>query len=93
MSVQFWTKVIKEKLLESKTLQTQAKNNSKEQLRSSPDLLLNSQYAYMDALDAHKTMSSQALNDTNLQRKILDLLIDKWDLWEELKEKAEASGI
>ena len=84
--------VIKEKLLESKTLQMQAKNNTKEQLRSSPDLLLNSQNAYMDAFEAHKSMSSQALNDSNIQQKILDLLIDKWDLWEELKEKAEASG-
>ena len=46
----------------------------------------------MDAFEAHKSMSSQALNDSNIQQKILDLLIDKWDLWEELKEKAEASG-
>ena len=78
--------------MESKTLQMQAKNNTKEQLRSSPDLLLNSQNAYMDAFEAHKSMSSQALNDSNIQHKILDLLIDKWDLWEELKEKAEASA-
>ena len=47
----------------------------------------------MDAFDAHRTMSNQAMNDSNIQQKILDLLIDKWDLWEELKEKAEESDL
>ena len=83
--------VIKEKLLESKTLQNQAKTSNKEELRNSPDLLSNSMDAYMDSLDAHRSMSTQVLNDPYAQQAILDLLIDKWDLWEELKKRASDS--
>ena len=83
--------VIKEKLLESKTLQEQAKNSNKKELRDSPDLLTNSMDAYMDSLDAHRSMSTQVLNDPYCQQAILDLLIDKWDLWEELKKRADES--
>jgi type I restriction enzyme R subunit len=55
--------VLKGKLLESEMLVQQAANNSKEQFANSPDLtndaLMN---AIMDALDAHTTMSTQALD-------------------------------
>ncbi len=81
--------VIKDKLLESRTLQAQAKNNNKEELRKSPDLLTSSMDAYMDALEAHKSMSTQVINNPYNQQAILDLLIDKCGLWEELKKKAE----
>ena len=47
--------------------------------------------AYMDSLDAHRSMSTQVLNDPYCQQAILDLLIDKWDLWEELKKRADES--
>ena len=54
--------VIKGKLLESATLQQQAAHNSKEQFASSPDLNTELLNAIMGALDAHTTMSTQALN-------------------------------
>jgi len=57
--------VIRTKLLASPTLQKQAANNTKEQFATSPDLgseLLN---AIMSSLDAHTTMSTQALNSAH----------------------------
>ena len=45
--------VIRNKLLESKTLQQQAASNSKEQFASSPDLVRAQQDAIINALDAH----------------------------------------
>ena len=54
--------VIKGKLLESETLAEQATNNTKEQFSNSPDLAKAILDAVIDALDAHTTMSQQALD-------------------------------
>jgi type I restriction enzyme, R subunit len=59
--------VIKGKLLESETLRQQAANNSKEQFANSPDLKTALLDAIMSALDAHTTMSTQALNSPTVQ--------------------------
>ena len=80
--------VIRNKLLESETLQQQAASNSKEQFASSPDLARAQQDAIIDALDAHQAMSSQALNSPDLQRRMLELLLGNFNLWEGLREKA-----
>ena len=80
--------VIKGKLLESKTLQQQAASNSKEQFKTSPDLILESDNAYIESLDAHQTMSKQALQDPYVKSQVMNLLIDKFGLWEELRERA-----
>ena len=80
--------VIRSKLLESKTLQQQASSNSKEQFSSSPDLVRAQQDAIIDALDAHQSMSSQALNNPDLQKRMLELLLGNFNLWEGLREKA-----
>ncbi|WP_254975225.1 type I restriction endonuclease subunit R [Cyanobium sp. Lug-B] len=80
--------VIRSKLLESKTLQQQAASNSKEQFANSPDLARAHQDALIDALDAHQTMSTQALNNPDLQRRMLELLLGSFGLWEELREKS-----
>jgi type I restriction enzyme R subunit len=82
--------VIRNKLLESKTLQQQAASNSKEQSASSPDLARAQQDAIIDALDAHQSMSSQALNSPELQKRMLELLLGNFNLWEGLREKASA---
>ncbi|MEA5392138.1 type I restriction endonuclease [Cyanobium gracile UHCC 0139] len=79
--------VIRSKLLESKTLQQQAASNSKEQFANSPDLARAHQDAIIDALDAHQTMSTQALNNPDLQRRMLELLLGSFGLWEGLREK------
>ena len=80
--------VIRSKLLESKTLQQQASSNSKEQFSSSPDLVRAQQDAIIDALDAHQSMSSQALNNPDLQKRMLELLLGNFNLWEGVREKA-----
>ncbi|QEY31184.1 type I restriction endonuclease subunit R [Synechococcus sp. RSCCF101] len=79
--------VIRGKLLESKTLQQQAASNSKEQFANSPDLIKAHQDAIIDALDAHQAMSSQALNNPDLQARILELLLTNYGLWESLRDK------
>ncbi len=59
--------VIKGKLLESEMLVQQAANNTKEQFSNSPDLSSELLNAIMDALAAHNTMSTQALESERVQ--------------------------
>ena len=59
--------VLKGKLLESETLRTQARNNSKTQFANSPTLQSELLSAIMDALAAHEAMSSQALNSQKIR--------------------------
>jgi type I restriction enzyme R subunit len=82
--------VIKGKLLESETLRQQATNNTKEQFANSPDLKTELLNAIMGALDAHTSMSTQALNSPTVQSGIKDILLNHSGLWETLRAK-EAS--
>jgi type I restriction enzyme R subunit len=68
--------VIKGKLLESRTLQQQAANNTKEQFGHSPNLRSELDGAIMDALDEHTTMSRQALNSPRVREGILEVLLN-----------------
>jgi type I restriction enzyme R subunit len=80
--------VIKGKLLESRTLQQQAVNNTKEQFGHSPNLRSELDGAIMDALDAHSAMSRQALSSPRVRDGILDILLNYAGLWEALRERA-----
>ena len=79
-------------LLRIETVQKQAKKVSKEELRKSPDLLLTSQDAYIDASKAHTLMSRQAIDNPYVQNKLIDLLIDKFNLWEDLRNQQKGSS-
>ena len=79
--------VIKGKLLESETLQQQAKNNTKEQFANSPDLKTELLNAIMGALDAHSVMSTQALNSPAVQSGMKDILLNHAGLYETLRDK------
>ena len=79
--------VIKGKLLESETLRQQATNNTKEQFANSPDLKTELLNAIMGALDAHTSMSTQALNSPTVQSGIKDILLNHSGLWETLRAK------
>ncbi|HAE93928.1 MAG TPA: HsdR, partial [Hyphomonas atlantica] len=81
--------VIKGKLLESEELRTQARNNSKTQFASSPTLGKALMDAIIEALDAHQTMSSQALSSKRVQDELKDILLGPGKLWEELQEHQE----
>lgn len=43
--------------------------------------------AIISALDAHQTMSSQALNSEAVRDGLLDILLDHAQLWESLRAK------
>jgi type I restriction enzyme R subunit len=80
--------VIKGKLLESKTLQLQAKNNSKEQFANSPDFDGGVLNAGMDALQAHSMMSEQLLNSAKVRLALKEFLLTHGGLYEALREQA-----
>jgi type I restriction enzyme R subunit len=82
--------VIKGKLLESDKLRKQAANNTKEQFANSPDLKTELLNAIMGALDAHTSMSTQALNSAKVQSGIKDILLNHARLWEALRGQAAA---
>lgn len=85
--------VIKGKLLENETLIQQAANNSKEQFANSPDLsnaLLN---AIMDALDAHTSMSTQALDSQRVRDGLKDTLLGPAQLYEALRARSANPGV
>ena len=79
--------VIKGKLLESDTLRQQAANNTKEQFSNSPDLKSELLNAIMGALDAHTSMSTQALNSDTVQLGIKEILLNNARLWETLRDQ------
>jgi type I restriction enzyme R subunit len=74
--------------LESKTLQQQAANNTKEQFGSSPTLTTGITDAIMDAMEAHAAMSRQALNSKEVREGIKDILLNYAGLWEALRQRA-----
>ena len=80
--------VIKGKLLESETLRRQAAGNSKEQFANSPDLGQALVGAIMGALDAHNSMSTQALNSQSVQNGMKDILLNHAGLYEALQQLA-----
>ncbi|MBL8786183.1 MAG: type I restriction endonuclease subunit R, partial [Deltaproteobacteria bacterium] len=77
--------VITEKLLESKTLQQQAANNTKQQFATSPDLPSELTNACISAYDAHTLMSTQALNSATVRAALLDILLNYTGLYERLR--------
>ena len=80
--------VLKGKLLENATLVQQASSNSKEQFANSPDLKDALMRAIMDALDAHTTMSSQALGSERIRDGLKDILLGPAQLYESLRERS-----
>lgn len=80
--------VLKGKLLENETLVQQAASNSKEQFANSPDLKEALLHAIMDALDAHQTMSTQALASERVREGLKDALLGPAQLYEALRSKS-----
>lgn len=80
--------VLKGKLLENETLMKQAASNSKEQFANSPDLKDALMHAIMDALDAHTTMSTQALGSERVRDGLKDILLGPAQLYEALRSRS-----
>ena len=81
--------VLKGKLLESETLVEQAANNTKEQFAASPDLAKEMLNAIMDALEAHTSMSNQALSSERVREGLKDVLLGPGQLYEALRERSQ----
>jgi type I restriction enzyme R subunit len=79
--------VLKGKLLQSETLAEQAANNTKEQFSNSPDLARAIVDAVIDAMDAHQSMSQQALGSKRVQEGLRDVLLGPGRLYEALRER------
>jgi type I restriction enzyme R subunit len=84
--------VLKGKLLENETLMQQAGSNSKEQFSNSPDLKDALMHAIMDALEAHTTMSTQALGSDRVRDGLKDILLGPAQLYEALRAKAQSGA-
>ena len=84
--------VIKGRLMESETLRQQAVTNTKERFANSPDLKTELMNAIMGALDAHASMSTQALNSPMVQDGMKDILLNHAGLWEGLRERGTGQG-
>jgi type I restriction enzyme R subunit len=83
--------VLKGKLLESDLLVQQASSNTKEQFASSPDLNTALMNAIMDALAAHTTMSTQALDSERVRKGLKDILLGPAQLYEALRLRGEGA--
>ncbi len=79
---------IEVKLMESETLVQQANNNSKEQFSNSPALRQAILDAVIDALEAHSTMSRQALGSAEVRESLKDVLLGPGQLYEAPKAKS-----
>lgn len=81
--------VLKGKLLENETLVQQAASNGKQQFGNSPDLDNALMNAIMDALEAHQTMSTQALASERVREGLKDILLGPAGLYEALRAKGK----
>ena len=61
-------------------------------LSSSPDLIPKQPDAVITSLDAHQSMSAQVVNDQTLQKRMLELLLNNFNLYEDLKARAGTSS-
>ncbi len=82
---------LRDKMLESDALVTQAANNSKAQFDNSPTLRAELMNAIMDALEAHTSLSKQALGSQKVQEGLKDVLLGPAHLYEALRARAGLS--
>jgi type I restriction enzyme R subunit len=79
---------LNEKVLESKVLQRQAANNTKEQFSSSPDLSKEILNAIIEAMDVQTELSTRALNSAEIQEGLKRIMLNQLQLVEKLRERA-----
>jgi type I restriction enzyme R subunit len=78
---------LRDKMLESEALVTQASNNTKTQFENSPTLNTELMSALMDALAAHTSLSKQALGSEKVRDGLKDILLGPAQLYEALRAK------
>ena len=77
-----------EKTLESKRLQQQAANNTKEQFNASPDLTNEIIEAVMETMDVQQELSTRALNSSVVRDGVKHWLVHYFSLYEKLRDRA-----
>lgn len=77
---------LRDKLMESENLQTQAHNNSREQFEASPDIDIEFNGAVIEAMDAHSDLSAQILNNAVIRDKLVSELVPA--IYRRLREEA-----
>jgi type I restriction enzyme R subunit len=80
---------VRSKLMESATLRAQAMANTREQFGNSPNLREELLNAIMATMEAHGSMSRQALNSEAVQAGLLAVLLGPGELWEGLRKGEE----
>jgi len=76
---------LRDKMLESEALVTQANNNTKAQFDNSPTLKNELLNAIMGALEAHTSLSKQALASDKVREGLKDILLGPAQLYEALR--------
>lgn len=84
--------VIRGKLLESEKLRQQAGSNTKQQFANSPDLNKEIMDAIIDALEAHETMSTQALGSEAVRAGLKEILLGPAKLYEALRGETDEAA-
>nr|WP_232478399.1 type I restriction endonuclease [Roseomonas rosulenta] len=80
---------VRSKLMESSTLRAQASANTREQFGNSPNLREELLNAIIATMEAHGSMSRQALNSEATQAGLLAVLLGPGALWEGLRTGEE----
>jgi predicted type IV restriction endonuclease len=86
---------VRTKLMESETLRAQAAANTREQFVNSPNLREELLNAVISTMEAHGSMSRQALHSETIQAGLLSVLLGPGALWERLRcgeEGGEGAG-
>jgi type I restriction enzyme R subunit len=80
---------VRSKMMESATLRAQAAANTREQFGNSPNLREELLNAIIATMEAHGSMSRQALNSEAVQAGLLAVLLGPGALWEGLRKGEE----
>lgn len=81
---------LRDKMLESDALVTQATNNTKAQFDNSPTLRDELMNAIIDAFEAHATLSKQALDSSKVRDGLKEVLLGPAQLYEALRGRGDA---
>nr|WP_086494250.1 type I restriction endonuclease [Novosphingobium panipatense] len=84
-----YVNVLRDKMLESDLLVTQATNNTKAQFDNSPTLRDELMNAIIDAFEAHASLSKQALGSQMVRDGLKEVLLGPGQLYEALRSRAE----
>lgn len=82
---------LNEKVLESKVLQQQAANNTKEQFSNSPDLSSEILSAIIEAMDVQAELSTRALNSDEIREGLKRIMLNQLDLYEKLRARSNVA--